>query len=479
MNRPFTLVSASQVSAFQRCQRFWYYGWMEKKKSPPSDAMQRGTDIHSIMEHFLKTGTVGPQRLDHPLDYRPYITALAPYLPAPGHEDLVVEMPVRFSSGENLPTWLGYIDVGYSGTDPLRLYDLKTTSDFRYCKTREELRSDLQLISYAKHLYDELEHDGEIEIGHLYLKTEKKRVPKNPKVNWISVEVDKAHVDSVWERRALPVLRQMQEVALIEDAQDVEPTGAPGECRKYNQLCHHAAYCGVSLNEVSEKRGRVIDMASFADRLKAKKEALAAEGKGKPSNGVLPSDAPSRETPLKRKAAAPIEVVEAEEELEEEEEVVAAAPAKKRGRPAKAKVEVEAEEAELEEEEVALPVKVKSKGAAASGTVASLKAKKPFTLYVDCIPVKGAGEVEPTTFEDWLGPILRELNEYVQQQHKDITDYRLLPFSEEKALFSEALKEKAATLPPSMILSSGTPGAKDAQLFLTAHATQVVRALRG
>src|SRR5262245_25994595 len=113
-------VSASQVNAFKTCRRFWYFGWIEKLRAPKTSAQQRGTDIHSEIEHYLTTGETRDSSYivlndDDPsddslrLNYRPYVEALAPHLPPPMHPELIIEHEFSLDLGD-LPPWNGFID---------------------------------------------------------------------------------------------------------------------------------------------------------------------------------------------------------------------------------------------------------------------------------------------------------------------------------------------------------------------------------
>lgn len=131
--------------------------------------------------------------------------------------------------------------------------------------------------------------------------------------------------------------------------------------------------------------------------------------------GTLPPDAPSRETP------------------------VAAAPA-------------------VEEKKARKPRKAKADG---------------LTLYLGCAPRKGGGEI--ILFEDFIAPVIAELNEYVQKE-KNVSHYRFLDFSEEKALFSMAVAEKFANIGADLVvLNPGSAEWKDAMTAIIPHAVTIIQ----
>ncbi len=114
--RVWTRTSASQHGAFERCKRYWYFGWIDRLKGPTTEPMQRGKDIHTESEHYLNTGEIRDSCYsEFNLNYRPYVESLAPLLPPPMHDELLVEHEINIECGEGLPNWIGFIDIGFSG----------------------------------------------------------------------------------------------------------------------------------------------------------------------------------------------------------------------------------------------------------------------------------------------------------------------------------------------------------------------------
>ena len=218
-------------------------------------------------------------------------------------------------------------------------------------------------------------------------------------------------------------------------------------------------------------------MNDFLERLK-KRKGDSDKTNGVPT-GVLPKDAPSRETVKTKvkeeekkksrfKAKAKVEsVAEVEEEEEKEAEEKEAAP-KKRGRPKGSKTKAKAAETEVAEE---------TEEAEEKKTIKANPKSNGFVLYIDCMPSKDVNDVEPTLFEDWFSPLVYKMNEFALEE-RQVRSYLLLSFGEQKAVIEAAISEVIDKLPPAMIITSGVLGAKEAQAALTPHATQVVRALR-
>jgi hypothetical protein len=423
--------SASQVTAWDSCQRFWHYNWVKGLKAPPTIAMQRGTHIHSAAEHALKNQG---ELLDN--DWKPYGQAMLPHLPI-GQEKILVEKKIELVTRPELPPWIGFIDLlddSRTVSQFLRVTDHKTTSDFRYAKTPAELMLNSQLNSYARWVFETGHDEDEIEVGHLYIKTAKK-TPKSPKVKPVYVRVTRKHVNTVWERDLVKV-EAMTQAAVIDDTNELPPS--PNFCSAYGG-CPHRARCGL-INETlySSGKGNSAVMSDFLKNLQAKKAAKAAPTV---PTGVLSEDSTERTTPAETQAEAPVET-EGE------------APKKKRGRPAGSKNKK-------------------------TTTTAVPQKERGFTLYINCMPAKDVGNpVEPTLFEDWYGTLTMSMNETVAEK-QNLPHYMLLPFAENKAMIALAVSESVEKLPPAMVVDSASPGAKDALAVLIPHATTVVRAIRG
>lgn len=137
-------VSASQVGTYELCPRKW---WFQKVVHAPdhSSTASRdlGTAVHAELEDYLKGG---------PSPTMDIAQSGLVHLPPPG-PDLLVEaalVPPIIVAG--VP-WEGKIDVVVPPTPqtPTEAWviDHKTTKDFRYCKTSDELAHNIQMVSYA------------------------------------------------------------------------------------------------------------------------------------------------------------------------------------------------------------------------------------------------------------------------------------------------------------------------------------------
>lgn len=487
--RTHTQTSASQIKNFEDCERLWFFRSILGIPSPQTPSQALGEHIHAGSELYLLEGEV-PKGIREIKKRNklvkvnfdpviPYVQAAAKILPPPQTPELLVEHEIRFKLPQGI-TFLGYIDFGESDRDALLLGDLKTTSNLRYAKTPKELFEDTQMISYGQWAYQEAGHKGEIDLSHFYVQTYPEgKLPKNKLPNVfgpVSAIVTESHVQKHWSG-ILKTVDRMLETSLASSVEDVAPTGSkkyPKVCDKYGG-CAFRSKCGLekTVNLFGNlNKGKPVAMNDFLKKLKAKKEAQAAEAPApKKAKGILPPDAPSR---TYRETVSTEEAVEFIKNQKEVAEVEAAPAPKKRGRPPKAETRekiqaaARAVEAEDSDEETEKPAVRKQKGN-----------RKPFNLYIDCQPVKGnANGLPPTLFEDWFAPIEQSMNEFVKEE-KNLDNFRFLPFSEEKALLFGAIQSRMEKdLPEEMIVSSSGPAARDALGVLIPHATQVYRAFR-
>lgn len=476
-------VSASQVGAWDRCQRYWHYTYVQGLKQPPSAAMALGSKVHKSIENFLKG-----KPFDE--DMNAYVEAVKPHLPK--SNALEIEKRILEPTYPGGPEWLGFVDLVDYGVDPIHIIDYKTTSDARWSKTPTELLVNTQLIAYAKALagkkfyMDRDDYDDTVQLSHINIVTGKK-----PKVFMVSVEVTLGHVEDQWTKEVKKVQEMSACERSVKDVNDLPPN--TDSCMMYGG-CPFRGQCGLvpthkltlPKKELTMENGKTYPPVptsndKFLARLLKKPGTYApsAETEISPKvqaiiNGtaggtttldvlptkadpapVLPPDAAPRDY-LPPAPAAPVKTAEEE------------AP-KKRGRPRKVHDEVEAPAVE------AVSIAPAEDFFYKSDTDKSVSANvvKTFTLYVDCYPVKGL-KTMTTLAEDWLRPVLQA----VEEEHQ-VEDVRLLSFVQSKGGIATAIKKRLHLLPETLVVSSQMPHAHDLIEILSPHASVVVRALRG
>ena len=141
----------------------------------------------------------------------------------------------------------------------------------------------------------------------------------------------------------------------------------------------------------------------------------------------------------------------------------------------------EEESAELRAEAQEKLDKKEAKKAAAAAKKAAKprkgKHKREMTLYIGCFPSKGEDQ-SFTLIEDWIAPVLKELNATVLESTKK-QDYRLLGYAEEKVALTEAVSSKVrdGDLPHALVAMNSGIGREIATILMPL-ATDIVSAVK-
>lgn len=484
-------VSATQVDAFRRCARYWSFRYVHKMKTPSTPAQERGSNIHKAIENWLKLDQIEPQ-------WAAYVDAARKHIP---EGPRVVEQKIELDTYTGGPHWIGYIDLMVEN-DPFKILDYKTTSDFRYSKTPEELKTNLQMATYAWWLFSQMNHEWHeeyVEVGHIYLLTK----TKIPQSKYVGALVTEETVRPVWEG-ALDTVREMVSAEGVR-TEDLPPTTT--SCDMYGG-CPYRSNCGLGPKDFFKKGAFAMSTAptkpSFMDRLNAAhangtppqpfplqvastqlptpaplaglppivgveaQARAAANGYELPFGAGFAATAADHPTPLvgallapdatPRAEIIPPPPVEAAQEAAQE-------PKKGRGRPRKAADPAPAQEAASGPLPGQLPLPTFTPAATPGGN-------PELTLYLDCIPTKGSGQ--HVLFEDFVAPIAQ----YVADQ-AGVTNYALIPYGGGKALLQDAIRASIGQVPPVLVIHSMSAGAREALDVLKPYAKRVVESLRG
>jgi RecB family exonuclease len=516
--------SASQVTAWNRCARYYFFRYVEKIATPKRQAQERGTNIHSELEHYIETG------ITRPSEWSKYVDAAKPFLPTLSESGVVAEKEFRLPTFDGGPVWVGYKDLEIRAEKVVRIFDYKTTSDFRYAKTPAELATDVQMSTYAHEAW--LSHDGvdRVEVGHLYLLTKN----KTPKTLFVLADIPKRTAAEQWQRDLAVVKQTVDAAACITNGEDLPPNTSA--CGMYGG-CDFRARCGLTPT-IRTKQERPMG-ESFMDRLKASAGVngattvaavaqasafdlkvaelmklglpqAAAENAAKialteaarmtapPSTvpgglsgtqiektveivppavpsavGVLSPDAASRET-VSITAATPPKSAEVSSGVGETE-----APKRGRGRPKKA---------DQAATSVADPVVVASSDIAQTTPDVTESPKptpgafeerplhiqvttttrRPLTLYIDCYPQKGEPDV--TSFEDWITPMCERV-----AVANEVPHWQLVKFAQvADGLLASEIRARIDQVPPVLHINSGSRAVSVALEVLRPYATRIV-----
>lgn len=328
--------SASQVEQFDKCERAWYFKQIDRLPEPKKGHQAFGTALHRIVE----TQTQGltweasdvPEATQEQWTKAQRLAAemikLLP--PVITHHEAKIEMPTY----EGGPVWIGYVDIGIApghgwpqlmiGPDPGVgiIGDLKTTSDFKYMKSPQELADSVQMTSYAKWA---IEAPGlvawnqtppdKIYLAHVYGLTKGEKISEK-NVRHSLACVDREHIEAKWSN-TLDKVRRMSKVALSGDAKRVEATGAlTGHCQAYGG-CAFREKCGIADNAIGRmfNANKLVTLGektvsnapatgsgtSLMDRIKAAR--AGAQGN---NASTAPQNAPATGAVQQAQAATPV-----------------------------------------------------------------------------------------------------------------------------------------------------------------------------
>ncbi len=195
-------ISPSQWSLFLddgACFRRGAFRYVCNLPDPGGEGARRGTRVHGRTEDYLqgRGAPLNPDVLEDSM-----AMALAQHLPAPGTpEDLerrgvIIEGMIEFErngilyNGRKDLEWRRVEGVGDTDRCTIVVTDYKTTSDFKYALTVEQLRVHVQPVIYAAHSFWRHTNIEELDLNWLYVKS-----CKNPPVRPRDLTVTREHVE--------------------------------------------------------------------------------------------------------------------------------------------------------------------------------------------------------------------------------------------------------------------------------------------
>lgn len=312
-----TIITKGDERAEGGClRRLWYYAVGEKPE-PGSASQGVGLRVHDEIERYIGTGqmTLGPLAItakaqipkpgpgllvEHALE-RGLITCAG--VPVVGHIDLVSFRGVN----------VGASDFGDVNDPPgtIEIRDWKTTSDFRWAKTGDELRENVQMLTYGRYGLERW-NPTFVRLTHVYIRTKGGRVPA------INRSTGPMHPDEIragWEG-VETVGRKVRLAVRADRAEDVDAnTRACGAFRG----CPHRSYCKAANHDsLASMWGE--ELATAFERLMVDESAPSApepEGENMSLLGLLNTDAietaPDPVAAKKAAMLAEIAKIEAEE----------------------------------------------------------------------------------------------------------------------------------------------------------------------
>jgi hypothetical protein len=197
-------VSPSQIVTWRECQRKWAWRHIAKVVLPPHKSAQLGTETHTQLETYLGGGA-----LDFSKQSAYIAGAALSFLPPPNTKGLELEKHFTFQS-EGGYIYHGYMDVvgpdssvfpnipspyvdGSVDLIPV-VSDHKTSSNFIYAKTADDLRKDPQGVIYAMAAFDLYPTATRVDLIWHYMMTKGARKTKRVHLRVLKEEVLKEFV---------------------------------------------------------------------------------------------------------------------------------------------------------------------------------------------------------------------------------------------------------------------------------------------
>lgn len=265
-------ISASQVDAFLECPRRWHAHYVEgEPREPETPSTQRGTRVHKILELYDKEGI----KIDATTEDGLIALQAEPYLFEP--KTGIAEFEFNLDAvGVKPSTWWTYTGkVDWLREDGRFVRDYKTTSDFKYAKSEEVLKTNPQVILYGAVA---LELQGSekypVDFSWLYLRTKKpKALERAFSMPAYDIRREKDNLDAFVENEMLPT-RKLPLLSLPPN---------PKACFKYNKPCPYKHRC-TDLNPLTLLKGSISSMTQDEIMARLKSNTL-----GGPVSQVAPA----------------------------------------------------------------------------------------------------------------------------------------------------------------------------------------------
>jgi len=225
-------ISASQIQLFKDCPRKWGFKYIQGKDAgEPTESLALGSAVHTVLEDFLRDGT------------NPDVETLEGKIASTGVKFLrqytgyLVEEPLdSFPAPPSPIPFKGFIDlyiIDDAGVP--HVLDHKTTSAIKWAKTEDELRTNIQLMIYAKHVLLKHSDADIVRLSHVYYTTKPPYQSKQ-----ITIEVDRKHVDSQFDIIMKSVYAMHTR---IEENNPEKLTKRKSYCNAFNRTCEYTEEC--------------------------------------------------------------------------------------------------------------------------------------------------------------------------------------------------------------------------------------------
>lgn len=272
--------SASQINAFLDCPRKWAYQYIARRPRTQHASAELGTQVHKILEDYLRDGTPLPYSDPEPMIARAAQIAGSGIhlLPAPKTPGMSLERGFAFETSFDPPLHFhGYKDIEMApgdGREIPEVWDHKTTSDMKWSKTEAQLREDVQALLYA---YEAMIHyrTSTISMNWVYYQTRGASRAKK-----VHLKLTSEYVTPLF-LAFLPVLQFLKSTLQSK----ADPLSLPADathCSAYNG-CPFREECAPHIDPKEKARAAMTAFSTQATSLLDKLKARQAQVQGPPS----------------------------------------------------------------------------------------------------------------------------------------------------------------------------------------------------
>jgi hypothetical protein len=258
-------VSATSIKLFQNCQRRWYERYILGKKEESTKAMARGNAVHRQLEEYLEKGVLPDESIAGQI-----ANAGLAHLPTPCKDHQVEQSLDDYRVPNVAIKFKGFIDLLLFADGELEVLDHKTTSNFKYALTEEQLSEDTQMLIYARHVLEHHDVD-EVTLTHVVYLTKPPYQSKRT-----SARVSKEHVYSKFEE-----IHHVVEQMLESSQKQINEMGQNRSfCFSYGRRCPYYNSCNQrkidteTLGVIKKLRGEELQLDDVISQLKAKEPTI-------------------------------------------------------------------------------------------------------------------------------------------------------------------------------------------------------------
>lgn len=243
--------SASQLSTAELCIRKWALKNVFKCPEPKKGHHGFGTLLHKANERFLRSEPMWPEGWDYDEESKTKLTpaeaALMQVLVQSGIDAGYVEREpqgrVEHEDSMMLPEFDMEMLVRIDYLTPVKVVDHKHSKSVRYFKSKETLKTDIQMNVYGKYLIDELWRKKGLLPPPIITLTHNQFLKDfdNPETRQRSAEVTPREIDNFWDGKIIPLVKQQESARLVKSPFDL-PDPPRGACNAFGG-CPYQSIC--------------------------------------------------------------------------------------------------------------------------------------------------------------------------------------------------------------------------------------------